>query len=53
MWFLRRMMRILSTDHVTNEEVLRRAPKEPTVATPGACDKEEELEELVLTGWIN
>ena len=61
MWFLRRMLRIPWTDHITNEEVLRRAKcqrklilniRRRQLLFLGHVIRKEELEELVLSGKI-
>ena len=61
MWFLRRMFRIAWSDHVTNEEVLRRARRERSLMISirkrqlqflGHIMRKEGLENLTLTGRI-
>ena len=62
MWFLRRMLRISWTEHVKNEEVLRRSKcdrfllstiRKNQLSFLGHVMRKEGLEELALTGMIN
>ena len=62
LWFYRRMMKISWVDHVTNEEVLRRAGTERKIMKTirkrqieflGHVMRKEGLEELMLTGRVN
>ena len=61
MWFYRRMMRISWKDHVSNEEVLRRANTERSLIKNtrqrqlsflGHIMRKEKIEHLVVTGKI-
>ena len=62
LWFYRRMMKISWVNHVTNEEVLRRAGTERKIMKAirkrqieflGHVMRKEGLEELMLTGRVN
>ena len=62
MWFYRRMMKISWVDHVTNEEVSRKAGTERKIMKTirkrlieflGHVTRKEGLEELMLTGRVN
>ena len=62
LWFYRRMMKISWVDHITNEEVLRRAGTERKIMKTirkrqieflGHVMRKEGLEELMLTGRVN
>ena len=62
MWFLRRMLRIPWTDHITNEEVLRKAGcqrklmfniRKRQLLFLGHVIRKEGLEELVLSGKVD
>ena len=61
MWFLRRMQRISSTEHVTNVEVLRRANTQRKLPSEmvnrlmkffGHVMRKEEMENLVTIGYV-
>eukprot|EP00795_Rhopilema_esculentum_P004183 gene4183-biopygen11953 len=61
MWFLRRMLRISWVDHISNEEVLKRAGEERKLNIMirkrqaefiGNIMRKEGLEEIIITGKI-